>query len=265
MISRRFLRQFSKHGNKLSVTINNQVENKKTFSVLTKTHDGAGDCLLFTLLNVSTKNGWKKTQARMFTQSTVLRTISSSSEGRYINSIQENSTKERVLDVNWEDGVSSQYPFVFLRDNCQCPKCFHPDTKSRQIDMFRDPDFNDIVPKNVVHDKDYVTITWLDDHKSTFDRAWLEERKFPETREDVQPTTLHGTQPIPWNNAKLAGKIPVVEYKDLMSSNDVLIHHLENMIQYGLSLVKNAPTVPNQVLEIGKRMSSNMIRITHYG
>lgn len=41
---------------------------------------------------------------------------------RFNNS--ENSSKDEQL----------KYPLIWLRDNCQCSKCFHAQTKSRSID-----------------------------------------------------------------------------------------------------------------------------------
>lgn len=35
--------------------------------------------------------------------------------------------KERKLEL--------RYPHIWLRDNCQCPKCFHPTSNSRIIDI----------------------------------------------------------------------------------------------------------------------------------
>ncbi len=38
------------------------------------------------------------------------------------------------LVVNWSDGdrpTMDCFPFVWLRDNCQCPECFHPVSKGR--------------------------------------------------------------------------------------------------------------------------------------
>jgi len=33
--------------------------------------------------------------------------------------------------MSWPDGTSGKFPAVYLRDNCQCPKCFLPSSQSR--------------------------------------------------------------------------------------------------------------------------------------
>ena len=42
-----------------------------------------------------------------------------------------------ILDS--KDGKTCVYPFVWLRDNCQCSSCFQPDAEARLM-LFRDLD-----------------------------------------------------------------------------------------------------------------------------
>ncbi len=54
------------------------------------------------------------------------------------------------LVVEWSDGghpATDEFPFVWLRDNCQCTSCFHPVSKGR---LFLMRNLNmDIRPKEV--------------------------------------------------------------------------------------------------------------------
>ena len=36
-----------------------------------------------------------------------------------------------TVKVGFCDGDTGEYPYVWLRDNCQCSTCFHPVSKSR--------------------------------------------------------------------------------------------------------------------------------------
>ena len=45
------------------------------------------------------------------------------------------NVEDATLDVTWRDDSVDKYPFVWLRDNCQCERCFHPNTKSRLVLM----------------------------------------------------------------------------------------------------------------------------------
>ncbi|MPC53614.1 Gamma-butyrobetaine dioxygenase [Portunus trituberculatus] len=44
---------------------------------------------------------------------------------------------EKILKVRWASGDVDSYPYLWLRDNCQCTKCFHPMSQSRRV-MLKD-------------------------------------------------------------------------------------------------------------------------------
>ena len=41
----------------------------------------------------------------------------------------------QLIEVQWEGDYPTHYPYLWLRDNCQCDKCFHPFTKARKLLM----------------------------------------------------------------------------------------------------------------------------------
>ena len=43
--------------------------------------------------------------------------------------------QERLLQVEWEDGSCSLYPFTWLRDNCQCPLCTLQSAQARSLPL----------------------------------------------------------------------------------------------------------------------------------
>lgn len=43
--------------------------------------------------------------------------------------------EERLMEVEWEDGGHSLYPFTWLRDNCQCPQCTLESAQARKLLM----------------------------------------------------------------------------------------------------------------------------------
>lgn len=46
---------------------------------------------------------------------------------------------KRLLQVEWDDGSCSLYPFTWLRDNCQCPMCMLHSAQARSL-LFIDLD-----------------------------------------------------------------------------------------------------------------------------
>ena len=49
--------------------------------------------------------------------------------------------EERIMEVEWEDGGHSLYPFTWLRDNCQCPLCTLESAEARKL-LMSDLDIN---------------------------------------------------------------------------------------------------------------------------
>ena len=45
----------------------------------------------------------------------------------------EKLSESRLLEVSWANGETSKYPYVWLRDNCRCPICFHPSVLARSF------------------------------------------------------------------------------------------------------------------------------------
>ena len=46
-----------------------------------------------------------------------------------------------MLEVAWDSHEPEKYPYVWLRDNCQCEKCHHPTSHARNLFM-KDLDLN---------------------------------------------------------------------------------------------------------------------------
>lgn len=41
--------------------------------------------------------------------------------------------KDEILQVKFGDGTDGYLPFVWLRDNCQCPQCFSEQAQGRKL------------------------------------------------------------------------------------------------------------------------------------
>ena len=51
------------------------------------------------------------------------------------------SLSNDYLNLHWPDKNRESFPFSWLRDNCQCPLCFHQDSKARLF-LLKDLDVN---------------------------------------------------------------------------------------------------------------------------
>ncbi len=168
------------------------------------------------------------------------------------------------LELRCENGTSNFYPWIFLRDNCQCEKCFHPATKQRLLDTAFDVHI-DIKPHEVVqNENDEVVLKWADGHISKFSHKWLLDRAFPNSDSEIECKSKCGLNPKLWDN-ELQNNIPKNEYKDVISDDNATLSWLESIATTGLTLIKNAPARSGVIFEEMTRKVGGFVRKTHYG
>ena len=86
-----------------------------------------------------------------------------------------------------------EYPWVWLRDNCQCHECYEPISHCRIINL-TEWELN-VRPASVQNLEDKIVITWEDGHVSPFDKSWLASRSFKtSTREGYRWVTGSGSR-----------------------------------------------------------------------
>ena len=202
---------------------------------------------------------------RLLYQGRSINTVVNKLENIKINDVLDIGEK-RSVRVTWADNITCEFPHIYLRDNCQCPTCFHPTSKQRQLDLVKLIDF-EIQAKNIKHniDNDAVVIDWPDSHQSVFQGSWLRTRKFPETWDNAHASTLYDIRSLAWTSSKLIENLPVINYKELMTSDKTLIEHLQNLFIHGLSIITEAPAESGILYELVKRVSHKYMKKTHYG
>jgi len=164
----------------------------------------------------------------------------------------------RRLVVNLS-GVEEQFPWVWLRDSCQCSQCFEPISSCRVVNL-TEWDLN-IRPTRVQTVDSGVEIAWDDGHVSVFDNDWLAKRSFRlekrmEFRKNVStPQQLWGRE--------LLEDVPTADYSDIMEDDAALLDWLENLDKYGFVLVRNVPVREGPVPALQERVAFE--KMTHYG
>lgn len=100
--------------------------------------------------------------------------------------IKVNAAKETIEIIDGSNAKDVyEYPFVWLRDNCQCPECFHQTSLSRTLN-WENFDLS-VSPKNVQINelKKTLEVTWSDkDHQSEYSFQWLKERNFTQNNRE---------------------------------------------------------------------------------
>nr|XP_054761972.1 gamma-butyrobetaine dioxygenase-like [Lytechinus pictus] len=160
--------------------------------------------------------------------------------------------------VNWKDGYTGRYPFVWLRDNCRCPLCYYPSSKQRcvllcDIDVEMEPESEEIIDNG-----EELKIYWPDKHVSPFPSRWLYHNRFDKTQYD----SVKDIKPKPWGS-EMIDQLPKFDYKKVMEDSRVLRDCLRSLIVSGIAVLTGAPKEQGVTEEIGKRVGH--LRTTMYG
>ncbi|KAF0301102.1 Gamma-butyrobetaine dioxygenase [Amphibalanus amphitrite] len=175
-----------------------------------------------------------------------------------------NNRTSGCVDLVWNFGSVTPFPYVWLRDSCLCPDCFHPTTLSRslRIDQLQ----VDIEPQSVQNDSaaQQLVVTWPDGHVSRYPHQWLRERSFAKRDVKARRKQLDGPKTVLWDRATMDRHLLHVDYDRLVGGDLATLHDaLHHLIVYGLVLVRKAPTDFGAVEEIGETLGH--VRPTHYG
>jgi gamma-butyrobetaine dioxygenase len=122
--------------------------------------------------------------------------------------------------------VEGFHPF-WLRDNCPCAECVHPQTHERLLDTFAlDPD---VGASSVVRGATGLTVDWSDGHRSGYTTGWLQTHAH-----DDLPSRRH------WG-AELAGELPRFDYAEAVSGAAALLRFLDAVWSLGVAFLRDAP------------------------
>ncbi|KAM4617292.1 gamma-butyrobetaine dioxygenase [Discoglossus pictus] len=166
---------------------------------------------------------------------------------------------QRFVCVHWEDGHRSLYPYVWLRDNCQCPECFLASAKARKLPI-ENLDVNTGVRDVTLTDGKKVSITWPDGHHSEFDGLWLKKRCFSDQSRVQVQEELFAPEHQYWNSGL---QIPTMSYEDVLSNDHSTYQWLCALRRVGIVLLEGAPIKQGELVRLGQRIG--FMRHTFYG
>ncbi|XP_041845859.1 gamma-butyrobetaine dioxygenase isoform X2 [Melanotaenia boesemani] len=167
--------------------------------------------------------------------------------------------EERLMEVEWEDGERSLYPFTWLRDNCQCPLCTLQSAQARLL-LLADLDIHTGVEVVEVNNDNKVSIVWPDQHISIFDAEWLKKRCFSPAARQAMQEELFLNERYYWNS-KL--RIPTANYQEVLHDDKAALAWLLALRRVGIVYLKGAPVEQGQVARLAERIG--YLRLTFYG
>ncbi|XP_035672119.1 gamma-butyrobetaine dioxygenase-like [Branchiostoma floridae] len=160
---------------------------------------------------------------------------------------------EGAVEVEWSAGGVSKYPYVWLRDNCQCPMCYESEYGNRLI-LTSELD-TEIVPARAETrgTESALHVTWPDGHQSRYDWQWLRDRCFSsQARADRERR---------WKNMKqlwgadILANLPKFEFPALLTDDRALYDFMYTLDTVGLALVQNMSRDVGQVKKLANRVS----------
>ncbi|XP_056134384.1 gamma-butyrobetaine dioxygenase [Lampris incognitus] len=166
--------------------------------------------------------------------------------------------KERLVEVEWEDGGQSLYPFTWLRDNCQCPLCTLQSAQARSL-LLSQLDIHTGVDHIQVTDNK-VCIVWPDQHTSEFDPEWLKKRCFSTAARQAMQEELFINERLYWDSSL---HIPTASFQDILHDDKAALAWLLALRRVGIVYLKGAPLEQGQVARLSERIG--YLRLTFYG
>ena len=164
----------------------------------------------------------------------------------------------QTMRLHWDDGRVSRFEGLWLRDNCACPSCRHPQAMER-LYMFIDHE-----PPRITHvtrpTTDVLEVHFsqgTEHHVSRFDTAWLRQHCYSgAARSEAQATRAL------WD-AGLNDAVPIVDFGAFMETEEGLRAWITAIRSHGIVLLQGVPQVSGKLLDVARRIGP--VRHTNFG
>ncbi|MDH4354197.1 MAG: trimethyllysine dioxygenase [Actinomycetota bacterium] len=152
------------------------------------------------------------------------------------------------LEVTWDDGATSSYPFEWVRDHDHDEATLHPVTRQRQIHALDvDPG---LAAASAEVTGDTVTVVWRDGAgQSALPVSFLER-----FREPAAPAPRITVAPELWDAASLV-PTPSTPYEAIMTTEEGRTAYLTQVATYGFALATDTPSTAEATEELVRRIA----------
>ena len=162
------------------------------------------------------------------------------------------------LTLRWDDGHASRFHSLWLRDNCACPRCRHPQALERTF-MFVDHGPPAIA--SALRDANGMLEVHFragaETHVSRYTKGWLRAQTEVERSARAQQSA-----PALWD-AGITGHLPRVDYTDYMEAAGGLRVWIEAVKRHGIVLLSNVPREAGKLLDVARRVGP--VRASNFG
>jgi len=164
-------------------------------------------------------------------------------------SIQSIKPENDGLNIFWNDGSSSCFPWLWLRDHSENEKDLHPDSKQRQIDVFSERPDNSVVDAILDQDRKNISVHWSDKSNSCVSFELLES-----LASTSRPSAQALANDSCWDSSNEIQDFPEMSYGEFMDDGG-LNKWLKHIQRNGFVLVNESPATPKATKELMERMA----------
>ena len=158
---------------------------------------------------------------------------------------------EKSILVNWSKGNDSwsKFHFDWLRDNCPCTQCKHPEYDQRLLTTLEDP-----IPADVdVEGSKAVEVKWRDGHHSQYPYSWLLANSY--CHNNITKETSDKRKMTLWDSKSMVTvNPPEMNYNDIMTNDEKLLTLLRNLYEYGFCFILDTPPTKEPMVEAALRV-----------
>jgi gamma-butyrobetaine dioxygenase len=162
------------------------------------------------------------------------------------------------LTLNWDDGRHTTFAALWLRDNCACPKCRHPQALERTF-MFIDHAEPSITQATLLpgHVLEVQFSAGGESHVSQYAKGWLRAHDLAELAMRAQRYRRRT-----WDRT-IRDRLTQVSFADYMHGGGALRTWLEALKTDGIVLLREVPQESGKLVEVARRIGP--IRASNFG
>jgi len=165
--------------------------------------------------------------------------------------------RDNYLVIDFSTGEQSRFHWIWLRDNCLCQKCHHPQTLERVVDTWS--------LDTQIASEDYkisdsgtkLQLTWPDGHLSEYSSVWLRSHSY-----DTERVSDGLPDPTPWSVNSLKSR-PSISAQSVLESDQGTMTFIRQLREFGFSIVTDLSPDEGMVEKLAKRIG--FLRETHFG
>lgn len=191
---------------------------------------------------------------------------------RLLESVLTGSPFDAYIVIEFDSALKTCFNLIFLRDNCTCEDCLHPDTKQRIVDIFGD---NGITQSGCCNGKDtaareyfvstrfqvgeLLVCSWAGGHTSRFSKEWLLVHSYAPP---LRPSKALLPERSTWDAETFEQLHQKLNNNKFYQMTECAPKVLQDIYVYGFAFVDEVPISLEATKEVSETIS--IIRPTHY-